>query len=185
MLMCDVSEIKSRFPGGVRKRLHAAVIKISASIKHDLALSFCGCAFCYALSDRACRHRPWPRSSACPASPFRGTKRPQLSCRLRSSIVRIDVLAGAKHRQSGRPPPARRTCRRTFRYGAWSDLATVAIGRSLFFLPSLRKIYSPAYFTPLPLYGSGLRNAQIWAATWPTFWPSIPLTTDFRRTWSD
>src|SRR5690348_5943244 len=49
--------------------------------------------------------------------------------------------------------------------------------RGHFFLPSLRKMYSPAYFTPLPLYGSGLRKPRISAATWPTCWRSIPEIT--------
>src|SRR5437763_899458 len=78
----------------------------------------------------------------------------------------------------GRPPEARRTCRRTFAVRRLVRSATVAISRApYFFLPSLRKMYSPAYLTPLPLYGSGLRNERIWAATCPTFCPSIPLTT--------
>ena len=34
-----------------------------------------------------------------------------------------------------------------------------------FFFPSLRKTYSPTYRMPLPLYGSGLRNDRISAAT--------------------
>ena len=34
-----------------------------------------------------------------------------------------------------------------------------------FFLPSLRKMYSFTYLTPLPLYGSGGRNPRISAAT--------------------
>src|SRR4029079_10534196 len=43
-------------------------------------------------------------------------------------------------------------------------------------LPALRRMYSPEYRTPLPLYGSGLRVARTWAATWPTSSLSIPTT---------
>src|SRR4029079_5664254 len=35
-------------------------------------------------------------------------------------------------------------------------------------LPALRRICSPTYFTPFPLYGSGGRRLRISAATWPT-----------------
>ena len=38
-------------------------------------------------------------------------------------------------------------------------------------------MYSPAYVTPLPLYGSGLRKPRISAATWPTCWRSMPEIT--------
>src|SRR5512146_2798072 len=47
-------------------------------------------------------------------------------------------------------------------------------------LPALRRTISPAYRTPLPLYGSGLRVARTWAATRPTSSLSIPTTA--RRT---
>ena len=40
--------------------------------------------------------------------------------------------------------------------------------------PALRWIYSSAYLTPLPLYGSGGLLALILAATWPTNSFSIP-----------
>jgi hypothetical protein len=33
-------------------------------------------------------------------------------------------------------------------------------------LPALRRTFSPAYRTPLPLYGSGLRVARTFAAIW-------------------
>src|SRR3954471_11865275 len=48
-----------------------------------------------------------------------------------------------------------------------------------FFLPAfptLRRICSPAYRTPLPLYGSGLRSLRRLAATSPTCCLSMPLT---------
>src|SRR3954447_17719962 len=45
-----------------------------------------------------------------------------------------------------------------------------------FFLPSLRRIVSSLYLIPLPLYGSGGRNARISLATCSTRWRSAPLT---------
>ena len=57
-----------------------------------------------------------------------------------------------KHQDSPRAVAARRTLRRTFAVRRKVRSATVAIVRSHhFFLPSLRKMYSPAYLTPLPL----------------------------------
>src|SRR5207244_4734152 len=44
-------------------------------------------------------------------------------------------------------------------------------------LPALRRRRSPRYRTPLPLYGSGLRNDRILAATCPTVSLSAPLMT--------
>jgi len=35
-------------------------------------------------------------------------------------------------------------------------------------LPALRRIFSSAYLTPLPLYGSGGRSSRMAAATWPS-----------------
>src|SRR5690606_35171183 len=43
-------------------------------------------------------------------------------------------------------------------------------------LPALRRITSPWYLTPLPLYGSGGRSDRISAATWPTISLSEPST---------
>src|ERR1700722_17323811 len=44
--------------------------------------------------------------------------------------------------------------------------------------PTLRRICSPWYFTPLPLYGSGLRSLRMLAATSPTCCLSMPSTTN-------
>src|SRR4051812_6339948 len=86
--------------------------------------------------------------------------------------LRINVLAGTMHRK---PRLAGRTCAKR---GANAAAAAVEKGEfrhGYFFLPSLRKIYSPRYLMPLPLYGSGLRQRRISAATWPTFCLSMPL----------
>src|SRR3546814_4211243 len=44
------------------------------------------------------------------------------------------------------------------------------------FLASLRMMFSPAYLTPLPLYGPGGRKPRILAATSPTRCLSAPVT---------
>src|SRR5260370_16583517 len=51
-----------------------------------------------------------------------------------------------------------------------------------YFAPVLPTFFfnrSPAYRTPLFLYGSGGRSDRISAATWPTFWRSIPFSVSF------
>src|SRR4029453_19015027 len=42
--------------------------------------------------------------------------------------------------------------------------------------PTLRRTFSPAYRTPLPLYGSGLRILRMFAAVSPTSCLSMPET---------
>ena len=44
-------------------------------------------------------------------------------------------------------------------------------------MPAFRRITSPWYFTPFPLYGSGLRKLRISAATCPTSSLLIPAIT--------
>src|SRR5487761_237968 len=51
-------------------------------------------------------------------------------------------------------------------------------------LPALRRIFSPRYMTPLPLYGSGGRMPRILAATWPTSSIEIPLTENLVGSWT-
>ena len=50
-------------------------------------------------------------------------------------------------------------------------------------LPTFRRTCSPAYLTPLPLYGSGGRVRRMRAAISPTSCLSIPLTDDLRGHW--
>src|SRR3954469_4538650 len=84
----------------------------------------------------------------------------------------------------GRPFAACRSLNRVRsrrRRNSASCLFDILFARSIrhwayFFLPTLRRIVSSLYFIPLPLYGSGGRNARISLATCPTPWGSGPLT---------
>src|SRR3546814_4456169 len=74
----------------------------------------------------------------------------------------IDVLARAMHRKP------RAGARARTKRGAVAPAALFEKRKTLghhFFFPSLRKMYSPRYLMPLPLYGSGLRQRRISAAT--------------------
>src|ERR1044072_2906758 len=76
----------------------------------------------------------------------------------------------------GRPLAPALTERRTRALRRSVEFLNLAIGLlRYFFLPSLRKLYSPSYVTPCPLLGAGGRNARISAATWPTFCLSMPV----------
>src|ERR1700682_6213510 len=50
--------------------------------------------------------------------------------------------------------------------------------------PALRRIFSPRYITPLPLYGSGGLSPRRLAATWPTSSMEMPDTENFVGSWT-
>src|SRR3712207_9338027 len=52
--------------------------------------------------------------------------------------------------------------------GGQSRRRRVGLGHHLPVFPTLRRTFSPAYRTPLPLYGSGLRILRMFAAVSPT-----------------
>src|SRR5689334_20349479 len=125
---------------------------------------------------RAVRRSVWVRCLAMVASslPLRllvGDQRPHELAHLSPVLGRPISLSAShvdRHPQRYRPG------------GPDQDLRQYRLAirdRGHFFLPSLRKMYSPAYFTPLPLYGSGLRKPRISAATCPTCWRSMPVIT--------
>src|SRR5690606_23799652 len=93
----------------------------------------------------------------------------------------IPVLAGGQHRQARH---AQFADVRAGRLGAaqagnllFHGLCLRKLKADQAFLASLRMMFSPAYLTPLPLYGSGGRKPRILAATSPTCCLSAPLTT--------
>src|SRR5690606_19527412 len=95
--------------------------------------------------------------------------------------LRVQVLAGAQHRQARNAEFADMCARRLGAAQAGNFLLHGLVLRKLkagqAFLASLRMMFSPAYLTPLPLYGSGGRKPRILAATSPTCCRSAPLTT--------
>src|SRR5699024_2577368 len=99
----------------------------------------------------------------------------------------VDHLGEDVTRRAGEHQP--RTLRRPLDLLAHTHLAAAAgrslAGRSLAWrqrdfhghlpaFPALRRMCSPAYLMPLPLYGSGLRSLRIVAATSPTACLSMP-----------
>src|SRR6185503_11747226 len=165
-----ILELQSAFAGSVGEGLHPAMEEEAAAVEHDLA--------------DAGLLRPVRERLADCSGAILGRARLALDFlverrgggqRLARAVVdhlRVDVPARAVDRQprlaSGtRPERGAHPTAASFEEGKF--------GHGYFFLPSLRKIYSPRYLMPLPLYGSGLRQRRISAATWPTFCLSMPL----------
>src|SRR5690606_7465658 len=97
--------------------------------------------------------------------------------------LRGDVTSGARHdeprtdRRAGDPLADTQMTTRS------RDRLALALDRDshrhLPAFPALRRTTSPAYRTPLPLYGSGLRILRMFAATSPTCCFEMPLTENF------
>src|SRR6185312_13616557 len=150
-------ELQSAFAGSVGEGLHPAMEEEAAAVEHDLA-------------DAGLLRPVRARLALDFLVERRGGGQ-----RLARAVVdhlRVDVTARAVDRQprlagGARPERGAHPTAAAFEEGKF--------GHGYFFLPSLRKIYSPRYLMPLPLYGSGLRQRRISAATWPTFCLSMPL----------
>ena len=84
--------------------------------------------------------------------------------------LRVDVSAAAEHRQTRTARRARDPLANAIAANATPLVLVVLTAHDAApaALPALRRMYSPSYLTPLPLYGSGGRNARMSAATWPT-----------------
>src|SRR3954469_7336176 len=169
-------ELQPAFAGSVGHRLHAAVILISTAVEHDLRDPL-------VLGDRGDLLPDLERLFR--LLPFGDLHRRDRRERMRRDVVHElggDVLQRAEHHQP-------RTLGRPLHLVAHAQVATYAhLGAVLrntnaahdYFppaLPALRRICSPAYLTPFPLYGSGGRRLRISAATWPTTSLFAPSTT--------
>ena len=154
------------------------MIAILAAVEHDLGNSLGGGAFGELLAYRLRRGNVCAGLEGRTYVLFHRRSRGE---RLAFAIVDelgVDVLRRAEHGK------ARAAIRRGL--DGLADAALTPCGSFVelwhlthhhFFLPSLRKMNSPADFTPLPLYGSGPRNARISAATCPTRCLSVPVIT--------
>src|SRR6185437_2927455 len=152
----QISEAESAFARRIRKRLDAAVIEVAAAIEHH---------FGHAVLYRALRDQLADGlggvdiGAGLAALAHRLLQRGSRSQRLALQIVDdlgVDVLGRAEHRQT-----------RTSASGAAQRQPHALLAPGIrnfhsrhrrlryFFLPSLRKMNSSTYFTPLPLYGSG------------------------------
>src|SRR5688572_5320293 len=145
-------EVQTALTGGVGQRLDAAVIEIAAAVEHDVLDAFFLGAFGNQLADRlggvdvgaalaALAHRFFDRRCRSDGHTLHVIDQ-----------LRIDLLRRAEHRKpraaiGGRLDLAADRC------GAPRSPVCESRHGALryFFLPSLRKMNSPAYFTPLPL----------------------------------
>src|SRR3569623_2236853 len=162
-------ELQSGFARGVGQRLDAAMVEEAATVEDDLLDAGLHRGFRHALADRGRGVDVGARGAAHVL--FQGRGRSDGGAVRVVDHLGIDVLARTMHRQAspGAAPRAKR--------GAIAATPLFEQRKTLghyFFFPSLRKIYSPSYLMPLPLYGSGLRQRRISAASWPTFCLSDP-----------
>src|SRR5262249_17546246 len=90
----------------------------------------------------------------------------------------VDVVRAAEHGQA-RPRPRARHAVPDAMAADHAPLVLVVMSAAHdaapAAFPAFRRMYSPSYFTPLPLYGSGGRKPRMSAATWPTSPLSAPL----------
>src|SRR5215203_3434954 len=146
------SEAQSALAGGVGQRLDAAVIEIAGAVEHDARHA--GCA--RALGDQAPDLlRGVDVAAALQLVPhvlFEGRGGRQRRTALIVDDLRVDLLRRAEHRK---PRTAvRRLTDRTPNPRLAAVFGSKFLSHSrgpYFFLPSLRKMNSSAYFTPLPL----------------------------------
>src|SRR6266550_4310306 len=103
--------------------------------------------------------------------------------------LRVDVVEAAENRQTGPLRGARDVHAHAPVTLRPVHLAVLRLDHAVALaplpaLPGLRRIFSPRYITPLPLYGSGGRNPRISAAAWPTSSIEIPLTENLVGSWT-
>src|SRR4051794_1842114 len=136
----------------IGQRLDAAVIEIAATIEHDFLDALLHRTLRQQLADRL--RRIDVGTGVTGVAHFlleRRGGRERLALQIVDDL-RIDVLRRAKHRQA-RPPAGRPAQRQPHALLAPGIRNFVSRHDRLryFFLPSLRKMNSLAYFTPLPL----------------------------------
>src|SRR6476661_6462024 len=160
-------ELQPAFAGSVGHRLHAAVILVPATVEDDLRDPL-------VLGDRGDLLPDLERLlRLLPFADLHGRDRRERTRRLIVDELRRDVLQRAEDDEA-------RTLRRPLHALPNAQVPTDALLGSILrnsdtahdylppALPALRRICSPAYLTPFPLYGSGGRRLRISAATWPT-----------------
>src|SRR5207244_10024876 len=169
-----------RASGGVAQRFASSVIAVPAAVEDRLADAL---GLRLLAEHRADRLRPLALLTF---SIFRVARR-RLDQGVAGVVVdelRVDVLDGAEDGEAwtSRAPADLLPHARVAPGPAFAPclLCHYAFAApTLPALPALRRMYSPAYFTPFALYGSGTRSARIFAATSPTTSLSTPETLSF------
>src|SRR4051812_4478257 len=177
------SQCQTAFAGAVRHRGHPAVVPVAAAVEdHGLDTGGLG-----ALGDELADLARLDRLVAFqrPQIDLEGRRRGQRAADHVVDHLGDDVPGGPGHHQAGTLGGAGDLlahAQMTAGTGGVLPLAgatTAALHTDGHFLPAfptLRRITSPAYRTPLPLYGSGLRSLRRFAATSPTCCLSMPAT---------
>src|ERR1051326_5577943 len=143
-------EVQPALARGIAERLDPAVVAVAAPVEHDILDAFLDGALGHQRADRLGGFDIGARLRAHVLLQRRG-RRQRLALHVVDHLG-IDVLTRAVHGKPLAPvggglhgaPHGRLAAQ-----GPISDSRHRAL--RYFFLPSLRKMYSPAYFTPLPL----------------------------------
>src|SRR4029079_17660543 len=159
-----ILELQSAFACSVGEGFHPAMEEEAAAVEDDLRHAGLLGALGERLADL--RGTILGRAGLALEVLVQGRGRSERRARRIVDHLGIDVLAGPMDRKPGF---ARRTPAKRGAHPAAAAVEKREFRHGYFFLPSLRKMYSPRYLMPLPLYGSGLRQRRISAATWPTF----------------
>src|SRR5215467_1892865 len=147
-------ELQPPFAGGVRQRLDAAVIEVMAAIEYHVLDAGGHCPLGNELSHRLGSADIGAGLKAGAHVLFE--RRRRCNCRAFAVVdhLGIDVLGGAKDAQPQSCARSRLDGASDARLAPFDLLGSHGRSRSTyryFFLPSLRKMYSPEYLTPLPL----------------------------------
>src|SRR5215468_10630653 len=163
------SELQPAGAGSLGDLFHAAVKQKAIAVENDLRDRALLTELRDALADLARRLLVAGRL----AFECGGRRGHQRAPALVRDHLGVDVPVATEHAQSGprigaehgaahaRPPPSPRHRLESGCHRCYLPAAPAA-------LPALRRICSPAYLMPLPLYGSGGRSARICAHTSPS-----------------
>src|SRR5256885_5138463 len=172
-------KLESGFARGVSQSLDSSVVKEAAAVEHDLL---------HAGGIRLVRDRLAHRRRRLHAVSL-GLQRDRRRGGQRAAPVVVDdlcieVIKAAEHGESRSLRGARRVHTHPPVALQPADLAVDSLDHPaalapLPAFPALRRIFSPRYITPLPLYGSGGRIPRRLAATRPTASMEMPDTENF------
>src|SRR5258705_460577 len=172
-------ELQAAGACAVGERFHAPVVEVAAAVKRHGGDAFLLRPLGQELADRAARaHLALGLHERLDVVAARGLR--QRHARRVVHDLGVDVRGASEHAEAR---PLRRA------HDAVPDaiaadlppLVLVVVSARHYAapaaLPAFRRMYSPSYLTPLPLYGSGGRKPRMSAATCPTMYLSGPLMT--------
>src|SRR6202022_727645 len=178
LVFCHLLKLQPALAGSVGHTFHAAVILVSSSVKDNPLHAGIFCLRSEPLSDFNRSLRRFSFESRI------GHRHDRALCRVIHEL-RIDMLDRTIYNEARTLRAANHllsqsevTARTQLIARPWSGHLRHYLAPTFPAFPALRRICSPTYLIPLPLYGSGGLMVRSSAATWPTislFAPSIMI----------